>query len=191
MESAENPIRYNFKVNNNHPTLLKSKKKSRIVAGSMSLFAALFFVAITCLAVVNNNPSTFAIIMFGGLVAFALICAIYFFATIKETEKDRTRSRDLIFYEHSFALVEHDEIKNKDKSLSKCLYARHANKQFISKFIEKSDMFEIKIFTGTYNGIPQYKKFIFPKEVVPVEKAEEFKTFIKTKVGNHYKIKIS
>lgn len=191
MESAENPIRYDFKVNNNHPTLLKSKKKARILSGSMSLFAALFFVAITCLAVTNNNPSTFAIIMLGGLVAFALICAIYFFATMKETAKDRSRSRDLIFYEHSFALVEHDESNNKDKSLSKCLYVRHANKQYISKFIEKNDMFEIKILTGTYNGMPQYKKFILPKDVISVEKAEEFKTFIKTKVGNNYQIKIS
>lgn len=191
MESAENPIRYSYTVKNNHPVVLQTKKKTNIIAGILCLFATLVFVAITCMAVINNNPSAVAIAIFACFSAFALICAIYFFVTIKETAKDRARSRDLIFYEHSFALVEHDEIKNKDKNLSKCLYARHANKQYIAKFTETNDKFEIKILTGTYNGMPQYKKFVLPKDLIPVAKAEEFKSFMQAKVGNNYQIKIS
>ena len=191
MESAENPIRYSYTVKNNHPAVLQTKKKAKILNATLCLICSAIFGCFLGLASLQNNPQTVAIVILACFTAFALICAIYFYATIKESQKDRTRSRDLIFYEHSFALVEHDEIKNKDKNLSKCLYARHANKQYIAKFTETKDKFEIKILTGTYNGMPQYKKFVLPKDLIPVEKAEEFKSFMQAKVGNNYQIKIS
>lgn len=184
----ENPIRYKFKVANNHPVVLAAKKQTNKRFGILSLVAAVIFAVMLGLSMSSNNPSVWVGVIFGGFTVLALICSIYFF-TSKESKNDKIKSREFIFFEHSFAIIEHNENTNKEKAIIKCLYSSYANKQYISKFIETNIVFTIKVLTGTYNGMPQYKQFAMPKEIVNAETMEEFKNFVKERVGKGYQVK--
>ena len=70
-----------------------------------------------------------------------------------------------------------------------CLYRSYKNKQYISKIIEYPNRLFIKVFTGTYNGAPQYDRYALPFDVLKSEEVQPLKEFLKVELGNSYVIK--
>ena len=186
MNGNEDGVVFSFNVAKDNPIMIDSKKKSKVLNGVLCLLATIFFVSFLILSQTSNNPSMAVAGVFGCFAAFALICTIYFFATMNGTAKDKNKSLEFILAEEMFVVVENDNVKKTKRYLSKCLYSKYANKQYIAKVIESSDRFDIKIYTGSYNLIPQYKKCTLPKNVIGDERLETFREFFKQKVGTNY-----
>ena len=106
----------------------------------------------------------------------------------KANSKDDNKSISYTFYNDYLEVYKDDANKQSHKSLSRCLYRSYQNKQFVYKVVEDKDKFEIKIYTGTYNMVPQYKKYVVPKELIK-EEMESFKEFLKQNLGKDYIIK--
>ena len=140
----------------------------------------------------------FAVVSFGaseiyvpfGFIGFALLClvpGICFFCAIKPLKRNDNKSMKFNFYD---SYMEVREVKAaKEKILTICLYAAYKNKQFVSKVVESGDGIEIKVYTGTYNGVPKYARYDVPKDVVGADKIEEFTSFLKERVGSSYVVK--
>ena len=60
------------------------------------------------------------------------------------------------------------------------------NKQYVSKVVESSTKFDIAVYTGTYNGVPQYAKYIIPKDVIKPEAMDIFVEFLKQRIEDAY-----
>ena len=175
METNENVLKYSFVAKQSNPVLLEFRKKTNRLFGVLLLVCAAIFGLFAILCATSNNPSLWVCLIFGGFVAVCVGCAIYFFLTAKPTEKDENKIMCYEFYEYSVSINRENLIKNTNKNLVKCLYSDYKDRQYISKLFEFNDRFEIRVFTGTYNGVPQYKKFVLPKDVIGEEKMGEFK----------------
>ena len=56
--------------------------------------------------------------------------------------------------------------------------------------LESSADFTVKVYTGTINMVPQYKKYNIPKDVFEADKLELFIGFLKQQIGKNYLIKM-
>ena len=189
MEENLEVVKYGIKVPYNNAVMVKARKKLKMFAGIMLMLCTLVFIGMAVMAYLGNNSSLVVVGVFAGGAVVALGCGLYFFLTIKPNAKDDGKVVLYSFYNDFLVVDQDDESKQKSRNLSRCLYRSYKNKQYVSKIIETNDMFEIKIYAGTYNGIPQYKKHFVPKELVGENQLEEFKTFLKQAVGKDYLIK--
>jgi len=183
---------FNFQVKLTHPTILAAKKKYKVFNGTFCLIAGLLFAALGVVSyTTSNNPSLPVMLIFMGFGLFGVISAIYFFATIKPKENDKNLSCEYRFTEIGLIVNQNNEFTNKSKNLTNCLYVSYQNKQFISQIIESNSNLLIKVYTGTVNMVPQYKKYNLPKDVVGVENIENLRTFLIQQIGKNYIIKNS
>lgn len=183
--------RFKLSVSCDHPMIAKAKRKGKIVNGTICLVGALFFIILGVLSnTTSNNPSLAILLVFLGLAAFAVISAIYFFATMRITDKDKARVFEYIFADDVFVVNQFDSLTNRTKNLTTCLYAAYKNKQYISQITENQDVFEFKVYTGTVNMVPQYKKYNIPKDVMQTETLDALKNFLKEKSAKNYAKKL-
>lgn len=185
MDNA-NELRYDINVPYNHPSAVKSRKKMKVFASVMLFMIAPIWIFVAIMSLTGNNPSTIAAIIFFVMAVICLVAGIYFVYSIKPLKKDEGKSIEFKFYDFS---LEINQVKpNKQKSLTKCLYGEYKNKQYVSKVIEFNDRIDIKVYTGTYNGVPQIVGHTVPKDVIG-DKVEEFKNFLKEKMLEDYIVK--
>ena len=88
--------------------------------------------------------------------------------------------------------VERNSRKNKQlfKIEKVCVYRQYKNKQYVAKVFEVEEGFILKIYTGTYNFVPQYKDYQLPKtSFEDVELIEIFKKYMSQTFGKDYIVK--
>ena len=181
-------LKCSARVPYNNEVMVAARKKQKKGAAILTLICAAIFVALAVMCGMGNNPSIAAIGIFAGFAALCVATSLYFLLTTKPNVKNDSKAIVFNFYNEFLEIIETNETTQKAKNLTKCLYRSYKNKQYVSKIIETGAMLEFKIFTGTYNGIPQYKVFFLPKNVLGAQ-TEEVKTFLKQWVGNDYKVK--
>ena len=191
MEEILEQEKFKVVVPFNNEVMVKGRKNTKIIGGVSSLFMAALFIGITIWMGMNYGFSSFATWFFIVLGAIALGTAIYLFCTLKPNDKNNDATLVYSFYEDFLQIVKYkDENDEKPKMQVSCLYNEYGNKQYVAKLVEDETKLDIRIFTGTYNGAPQYSNNLLPKSVF--EQEEEFvalKEFLSQKLGNKYKIK--
>ena len=189
MEENMEVVKHRFVVPYNNSSMLKAMKKQKITYGILTLICAAFFAILAGFAATSKNSSIGVVIVFMAFVVGCVGCSLFFFLTNKPNPKNENKSLTYEFYNDFLFVNQDDENKQTHKNLTKCLYRKYQNKQYVSKVIESGELFEIKIFTGTYNGIPQYKKHFVPKDVIKSEEMETFKQFLKQILKHDYVVK--
>ena len=141
--------------------------------------------------VISKSTDIWVPIVFGVFGLIGLACALRCFFTLKPRQKDDDKTVSFIFYEYGLQVRQKNGVADaKTKKLEYCLYRRNLNKQFVANVAEKEDRFVFKIFTGTYNGAPQYAVRSLPKSVLKEEELPLFIEFLKEKLEKDYKVKI-
>lgn len=191
MEENMDVKKFDIVVPYNHEVLVAERKKSKITIGIIFIIATLSFGAFTILSVLGENSVPWAIAIFGAFTAFCLIYALYMFLTIKPRTKDDDKKVTFEFYEVYMKVQQNNGmLSTKTKTLENCLYRNYKNKQYVSKVIETDSKILIKIFTGTYNGVPQYKSHAIPKAIFESdEQLTAFTEFLKEQVEEDKKKK--
>lgn len=189
---AENfdKLRFTISISQNNKTLIKEKKKRAKIAAMACVIGFLLFLTISIFSFYGNNSSIWASCIFIGFAALSLVWAICMFVTAFGKQKDKHRFFKFVFYE------EHLEIffvtkKDVEESrwLESCLYRKYAGKQYVSKAIEDVDKIKIQIYTGTYNFVPTFRKYILPQSSLKNEVGQNLVAFLKEKVQDGYMIK--
>ena len=181
-----NELKYNINVPYNHPSAVKSRKKMKIFASVMMFIVAPLWTAMAIGAFTGNNSSVAVAVLFIAMAVLCLICGIYFVYSIKPLKRDENRSIEFKFLDVS---LEINQLKpNKKKTLTICLYQKYKNKQYVSQVVEYGDRFDVKIYTGTYNGIPRIAGYALPKDLVG-ENLDKFTAFLKERMGANYIVK--
>ena len=190
MENTTQTKALTLLVSFNDETLLKHNKKSIKLISVLFILSAVFFASFFILSTfVSNNPSIF-VSAFWGIATILCILAPFFYArTTKYNSKN-----DNLFYKYTFYADGMEIAKNSRrtpdtyKSEIICLYREFPNKQYVSKVIEHLDCFEFKIYTGTYNFVPQYKIYNLPKSAFKDSTmVNTFITSLKNLFKNDYK----
>lgn len=189
MENTGNEIKYSILVPLSNPIMVSERKKQGVLYGVVLFLCSLFMGVFTVMSAISENSSVAVVVIFALAAAACIACGIYFLCKNKSSDKENAKSYTFNFYNVYLEINQDDSNKKTSKNLTRCLYGIYKDKQYISKIIEDKDKFEIKIYTGTYNLVPQYKKFTLPKDVVNSTELEEFKQFLKKSVGNNYFIK--
>ena len=189
MEEIPHPIKFEVKVPYNHELLLNSRKKAKMWAGISLIVVAIFFIVLTIFSARSTTPT--AAIIFVVFDVLAVGGAVFFLIPTKAKAKDENRSVRYQFYEDIIQIFNNDETKSKDKLQHSFLYRPFKDKQYLNRVTESELSFELSIFTGTYNGAPQYSKHVIPKDSFSSEaEMQEFKTFLEEKLGNAYRLKL-
>lgn len=183
--------KFKVEVPFNNEILVRARKKQKIVSANVMCFCAVFFAIITVMASQSSTAKPWVFAIFGFFIIVAIIVAIYCLCTTKPKQKDEDKTMNFHFYEDYFQINSINKtIDNEKKKVIKtCLYKKHPTKQFMAKVIESEDKFQIKIFTGTYNGMPQYQSYLIPKSVFNNDELSSFKSFLEQKVSPKYIVK--
>ena len=187
MEETNN-VKFSFVVPYNNNYMVAERKKQKIITGSLVILCAIFFIVFTILSATSKNSLAVVTAIFGVMAALAVAYAMFCFCTIKPNVKNDNKSIVFVFYENSLLVYQEDSNAKTQKKLTFCLYRKAQNKQFVSKIVESNNKFEFKIYIGSYNFIPQYKKYVMPKDLVK-ENLAELKEFLKQNLGSDYLIK--
>jgi hypothetical protein len=189
-ENVENP-RFEFDVPYNNEALVASRKKQKTIAGVAMFAAALIFVVIAILAATTGQSSTTASMIFGVFAAIGILSGVWFLFSARVKPEDENKVLKLVFYEDYLQIFQINNLAGgKTKELCSCLYRSQAFKQYVSKIIEQQNRFEIKVYTGTYNGVPQYKVHVLPKNIfIGDEQMDSFKMFAMQKVQKDFVVK--
>lgn len=189
MEENLEKARFEVVVPYNNEVLVAARKKSKIIQGVLWIVLALMFAGIAIGSATSTASSTI-IIVFGCVAALFVGLAIFSFVSIRTSSKNDDRTVKYDFYEEYIQIHNEKESNNKSKLLKSFLYRNYSNKQYLDSVLEYSDRLVLKIYTGTYNGVPQYQTQIVPVSVFTTDSdLNDFKTFLQKKIGNDYKIK--
>ena len=187
----ENDVRFQFDVSYNNEIAIKAQRKKNLFYAIVLFLGAAFFVMLTILMLTTSNePSIIALVIFLALVALAVGWGIYFLLNPRYSEKNNKVKKIFIFTDFSLLVEKIHEHKPKaDRTLENCLLRRERGKQYVSRVFEYQDIFEFKIFTGTFNLVPQYNLEILPKDCIAAEEYNDFVDFLKETFEQDYKIK--
>lgn len=191
MENQEK-VYFEVDVPYNNELMVKERKKNRR-RSSIAVFAiAAIFVLLAILCLTTSNPSRAGAVFCGvGALVCVVIGIILFFTTKPNTKLDG-RVIKYVFTENGlFIHQDNSANEKKNRTLEACLYRNAGGKQYISKVFEFNEKFQIRIFTGTYNGAPQYSFHVIPKDMLKSEdEMTAFVTFLKYKLSKDYVVKI-
>jgi hypothetical protein len=179
---------FKFEANYNCGELVTLRKKRGKLGWYLVVFGAVFIIPAILLGMSDNSTKMAGVLMF---LLFAVTIAgtgLYFVTYNKANPKNDTKTMIFTFFDYYIHFRINNELKNKVKDLSQCLYRPYKNKQYIAKVIKSADFISFKIYTGTYNGAPQYARYDIPISCIGTS-LSEFEDFIKEQVGNDYKIK--
>ena len=189
---AENfdKLRFTISISQNNKTLIKEKKKRAKIAAMACVIGFLLFLTISIFSFYGNNSPIWASCVFIGFAALSLVWAICMFVTAFGKQKDKHRFFKFVFYEeHLEIFFETKKDVEKSRWLESCLYRKYAGKQYVSKAIEDVDKIKIQIYTGTYNFVPTFRKYILPQSSLKNEVGQKLVAFLKEKVQDGYMIK--
>jgi hypothetical protein len=127
--------------------------------------------------------------VFWGFVVFCVISAVVFFCKMKPSSKDSEESYFYTFHKEYLEINKLNAAKNTNKAIKRCLYGIYQNKQYVSKVIDANNCICLKIFTGTYNGVPRYEKYYIPIDALKADELQLLKALLKSKVGTSYVVK--
>lgn len=130
-------------------------------------------------------------LFFGAFFLFCLITAI-----VMICQGNYKKSKEGLVYKYLFFKDGLQVAKNTKRNPENfrietaCLYRSYKNKQYVAKVFEMNDGFIFKIYTGTYNFIPQYKEHALPKNVFSsAEQVATFSEIMKKIFVNDYIVK--
>lgn len=182
--------KFKFNVPYNNAYLVAKRKKMHIYWAVMMFLVTALLVMVTVVAGKAENSAPWVCVVFAVFAVASLASGIYFIWAIKPSTKGAT-ILTFNFYEDMLEVLSTTNKNGNSKAnkLHAVAYASYKDKQYISKFVEDEGGFEIKIFAGTINLVPQYKRQALPKSCFKDEQElNDFKTFIKGKVSK-YKVK--
>jgi len=179
-------IKFNYSVPYNNKCVVALRKKQKLLNAGLTLAASLFLGFFTILSLFSESSNIAITLIFATVFVFALVCSLYCFCSNKPNSKNDNKIISFTFSENSLLILEENSATEKVKKLTNCLYRKYQNKQYVSKVIEHATMFEFKIYIGSYNFVPQFKKHVLPKESVKPEELENLTSFLKQVVGNDY-----
>ncbi len=180
-----------FKINvpYNNEYLVAARKKNNIVFSVIMFMAVAVFMLGTVLSGISATADLWVSLLFLAMALASLGFAIYFIVrAIKPSAKDATKVLTFNFYDNlmDISLTTNKNGNSKTKSLRAVAYVNYKDKQYITKFIESTDVFKIEILVGTYNFVPQYVTETLPKSCFKdEEELNNFITFIKEKVSKY------
>lgn len=174
----------------NNELMVADRKKSKITMGILFLVAFAFCAGVGIWGFIDGSI-TIALV-FVLIAAGMLGLVIYSFCTIKASAKDENILINYSFYEEYLQIRQDNSASNgKVKMLENCVYRPFKNKQYVAKVFEFADKIQLKIYTGTTNGAPNYHTHIIPKVVFKTEEElTSFTTFLKDKFGGDYVVKL-
>ena len=184
----ENKALYNVAVPFNNPVMVAARKKQKKYYAILLFICSAIFGFFAIMAATSSQPSVAAAIIFGLSAGGCIGYGVYCIMSGKVNSKNDGNSVEYAFYNDYLQIIQKDANKNKNKTLSTCLYRSFQNKQYVATIVEDNEKFEFKIYIGTYNMMPQYKKYVVPKDVLK-ESLESFTEFFKQKLGTDYVIK--
>ncbi len=184
--------KFEIDVPYNNEFLVAERKKSRIMVGVLYMFVAVAFLGLTIWGALSSGPSIALVVVFAILAALCCGAGIYHFCTLKAREKDENKTVKYCFYEDYLQIIQNNAAENgKVKMLENCLYRPYKNKQYVAKVMEFQNKLEVKIFTGTTNGAPQYNRHTIPKSMFETEEElNAFTQFLKEKFSSDYVVKL-
>ncbi len=191
MEENLNQKKFDIKVPFNNEVMVAARKKTKLSAGIGCLVVAALFFVISIVTINANNSTLAATLIFAGFGAFALAASLCFLLTIKPNAKNDNKVIRYCFYDAYLQIHQINGSENgKEKMLASCLYGNFEHKQYISDITEFDNRLQVKIFTGTYNGVPQYATHVIPKSAITGEnELDNFKNFLKKIFGSSYIVK--
>lgn len=192
-EENSNQAKFEFDVPYNNELLVKQRKKAKITTGVVLMVAFVMFLFMTIGSATGTNSAPWVVVLFVGFDLACLIPAIFFFLNTKPKAKDDNKTVKYFFYEDLLQIKREDGTENgKVRVLESCLYRKYSGKQYVAKTFEFEDKFQVQIFTGTTNGVPQYSHHIIPKSVfVSDEQLNEFREFVKFRLEKDFVVKES
>jgi len=186
MDNNSISVLFKYIVNFANPTIVEAKKKYKLFNGIICLICGLIFIGFSILAGMQKNPSIIAVLIFAGISALAIGFSIYYFVTMKVSLNDEHNDYEFIFTEIGMVVNQNNKLKNTSRNLTNCLYRNYRDKQYIARIIEDDKKFLIKVYTGTINLIPQYKKYNLPKDVIEADKLDVFRSLLKQVVTKDF-----
>ena len=172
----------------NNPTMVEGRKKQKKLAGIVLTIVGIIFGIFAIMASIGADSIALGL-FFGAFVVFALASAAYQFLTIKPNSKNDNKIVSFLFFEDGLEINQENLDKKSSKNLTRCLYRSYKNKQFVNKILEDETKFDISVYTGTYNMVPQYKGYTLPKDAINSEDIQAFIDFLKQRLLNDYVIK--
>ncbi len=197
-ENTEEIIDTKFEISvpYNHEILANQRKKSKKIAGIMSMVLGVLFLAFTIwMGLSMNYDSITTLLLFLGIFGLlglgSIALGIYNFCTMKPNIKNDDKFVRYYFEDWGLRIKEDKNIeKKKTSTLENCLYRKYANKQYVNLVTEYEDRFEFQIFVGTTNGVPNYHTILLPKDVLTApDELNNFTEFLKSKLENDYRVK--
>lgn len=187
MEENTEKALFEIFVPYNNEIMTASRKKARKGLGIGLMVSSLFFVALSILASTGKKPSTFAIVLFGVIAVICVGVGVTLLFLKPSNPKNDGKNIKYRFYKDYLNINQDTNLeKKKSKVLSACLYRPYKNKQYVWKIYEYKDRIQLAIYTGTYNGFPQYSHQIIPKSVLSPEELNALILFLKAKIGEDY-----
>lgn len=188
-ENKEKPL-LKISVPYNNEIIANSRRKARKGGGIGLMLSSLIFVALTVLAAIGKDPAVWAIVLFAVFAAACIVTGIVLLCLKPTSAKNDGKNIKYSFYKDYLHIDQDTNLqKGKSKTLSACLYRQYKNKQYVWKIYEYNNYLQFSIYTGTYNGFPQYSHQIIPKSVMPPEVLNALIKFLKAKVGEDYIVK--
>ena len=180
---------FSLSVAQNNEVVRDSKGKKGKRLGVWVLIGGLFMLFGAIMSA--NSVDTWVPVFFGAFFLFCLITAIVMFGQGKYKPANEGLEYRFLFYKDGLQIAKNTK-RNPEvfKNETACLYRSYKNKQYVAKVFETADRFSFKIYTGTYNFIPQYKEEALPKNVFSSsEKVASFSEIMKKIFGNDYIVK--
>ena len=183
--------KFDIKVPYNHEVIVAERKKQKRASIILISVCTVFFILFAIFSGLSKNSAPWVPALFGGFAVFSLICIIFILFTLKPNFKNDNKKLCFEFYEDYLKVYQDNAREDgKVKMLENCLYRPYQNKQYVSKVVEYENRFQIKIYTGSYNFVPQYKNHDIPKAIFETaEEQDAFKNFLQEKVDKDYSIK--
>jgi hypothetical protein len=179
---------FRFETNYNCEELV-NKRKNNGKKGWYIVALGLVFIIPAILIGLSDNPTKIA-----GVLLFLIFAAsitglgVYMVTYNKENPKNNAKTMVFTFFEDHIHFRINNDAKNKVKNLSRCLYRPYKDLQYINSVTRTHDFITFKIYTGTYNMVPQFSKHDLPISCIG-SALNEFEDFIKDRIGTDYKIK--
>lgn len=169
---------FTFKVPYNSQEVLSANQQMGKKGAIGVLLGSFVFFAIFVLSLLNENTTIWVNVIFGAIAVALLIYAIVLLLNKgSANSKNENLVYKFMFFNNGLQIATNSKrnIENFKVKIA-CLYRKSGNKQYVAKVIESTDNFTFKIYTGTYNFVPQYKEYVLPKKVF--ENEEQLNVFI-------------
>jgi hypothetical protein len=179
---------FRFEANYNCEELVRQREKAGKRGWIFTCFGAIFIIPAILIGISDNPTAIWGVVLFLAFAASFMGIGLYMAKYNKKNPKNDAKTMIFTFLELTIDFRINNNAKSKVKNLSRCFYRPYKDYQYVKSVTKTNDIITFRIFTGTYNAVPQYAKYDIPKSCIG-SAAAELEDFLKERLGNDYKIK--